>query len=591
MAAKKKYRRAGRRARRTILPARLGVGKKGLNTGKNDLRRNEKGFFGLGMSFLFFIIMMVIAGVIVATLPSIVRAVISGMQPHVLAVHVPYMVGDDPMMVKADPAMTSAGMFGMNQAMGELYCQLRFVAMIVFVVVFVLIGITYLLEQFKLVGEGTAHRMTSESILFAILLFVFPLIFNLSATVLNSITEGTILTHTDTDPTGVTVTTDAPTMVNRAAGFAADLPKWGPGGIGYIISVFVFGTFALTAAFTFIVAGSLRLLGTVAFAAAFPLVLVLYIIPFTRRVGETCVSTLIGLMVSTVFIAIFFRVVWQAFPVGCEDTLTKWIMGVGVLSAGAMLPTAFAPAMGRTFSTAASGVASSAGAAMGGTIAASGGLASGGLGGVVGGAKGMAGMDLSKGQQAKVLGFSALTGGIKGMGTKSPFGGFMVGAGTSAEGARAMAEKMGGLPMSSKPFWENQFSGGQIKISGGGAFAQKMSGPSEAELKEAKDIVGPHIHDLMKGEGRGLKEWHNLSHRQQEKFDFMHRYLQDGKAPSKARVDADLRRDPEKGIVQAEDSYKEFGLSRSTYDDAAVDVALAPALKEYGKWYDNIRKR
>jgi len=566
MAAKKKYRRAGRRAKRTTLPARFG-------TGKNDLKREEKGLFGIGFGILFWIIMMVIAGVIVAAIPTIVQAIASNMEPQVLAAHVPYMVGDDPMMERGDPVAMRAGFLGMNQAMGDLYGQLRFIAMVVFVVVFIFIGVTYLLEQFKLVGEGTAHRMISESILFAILLFVFPLIFNLSARVVNSINESTILTSGGTDAT---------TMAKDVAGMVADFPAWGPGGIGKVISIFVFGTFALTSVFTFVVAGVLRLFGTAAFAAAFPLVLVFYIFPLTRRVGEMCVSTLIGLMVATVFISIFFRMAWQAFPPGSESTLTKWIVGVGVLSAGAMLPTAFAPALGRTFSTTAHGVSSATGAAFGGTIAAAGGLAGGMVSGGAGGLKGMAGMQLGAGQQAKVVGYSAFTGGLKGMATKSPFGGFMVGAGTSGA-AQELAKEMHGLPMSMRHDWLDSTGKAQKHISG---FRPAVS---EAELKKARSDAGPVVHGtIMEARKKGFD---NLTHRQKAQFGFIELAVHNGKAPTKKMVEDVI--DPKDG--SARDGLKELDaiMQNKEASEDAVNLTIADTLKDhkFDEWYNNNYKK
>lgn len=542
----RRFRKSRRRSRSFLPPLRSEKrskrsGRRGPFDLRRGLRRDEGGFGWI--SIIFFIIMLAVATAVAAAMPWIVKTIATGMKAEQLTVHVPLMVGTDPGMELNDPVAADAGFLGLSQAMGSLYGQFRLIAMVSFIIVFIFIGISYLLEQFRLIGEGTSQRMISESILFAILLFAFPYAYNLSAHMINSLNEQVILTSTRGG-----VTTYPVEMVEGVCSQVGDFPDINIGAFGKVITMFVFGTMSLAAVFTLVVSGALRLLGTVAFAAAFPLVLIFFLIPFTRRVGNTCVSTLMGFMLSTIFIAIFFRVVWQANLPG--GSMIRWVIGVGTLTSAAMFPTVFAPAIGRTFLSSSLQAGAAAAGTMGGALGAYGGFMGGAAGGALGAGRGVTGFP---GAQARTVGMGALKAGIAGMRTRSPVTALMMGPGVGREEAHRLARERHGIPMSAESIFNKGIKPGRYTPVGlstkrGDAFAHRIH--NSLFIKPGATGRARKVQD----------QWRDLTHKQRQIWAYGVLKQKDGQEPSPEMVE-DVIADG-----SAENSYREFVHKMQTHE-------------------------
>jgi len=96
--------------------------------------------------------------------------------------------------------------------------------------------------------------------------------------------------------------------------------------------------------------GILRIFFIAALVVMMPLLLVLRLIPFTKHVAEELISMLIGLMVSSLFVAIFFAFAYAVLQAQPQSYFAQF-GALATLIAGAMMPTVMAPRLGRVFET------------------------------------------------------------------------------------------------------------------------------------------------------------------------------------------------------------------------------------------------
>jgi len=151
--------------------------------------------------------------------------------------------------------------------------------------------------------------------------------------------------------------------------------------------------------------GILRIFMVGASVAAMPLLLVLRLIPLTRRVAESFIEVSVGLMLGSLMAAIFIRFGWEV--VRLWGGIPSLITSIATLMAAALMPTVLAPRLGTLFLVGA-GIASHAvsTAVSGATIVA--------FGTTVGAATGAYGA-LKAGLGSRSMARAALMGGASGL--------------------------------------------------------------------------------------------------------------------------------------------------------------------------------
>ncbi|HDD69153.1 MAG TPA: hypothetical protein ENG61_02200, partial [Candidatus Korarchaeota archaeon] len=151
--------------------------------------------------------------------------------------------------------------------------------------------------------------------------------------------------------------------------------------------------------------GILRIFMVGASVAAMPLLLVLRLIPLTRRVAESFIEVSVGLMLGSLMAAIFIRFGWEV--VRLWGGIPSLITSIATLMAAALMPTVLAPRLGTLFLVGA-GIASHAvsTAVSGATIVA--------FGTTVGAATGAYGA-LKGGLGSRSMARAALMGGASGL--------------------------------------------------------------------------------------------------------------------------------------------------------------------------------
>jgi len=240
----------------------------------------------------------------------------------------------------------------------NVFDLLRNVALVFFAVVLVIAGLYYALESFRLVSEGTAASIVTGSVFTALMIYLLLPIYNVAASIINTLTspdQGYIL---------------SPGMIQRLIEYAVHAPPSGNFAeetIAFFISVF----FLVMVTVTMIsigILGILRIFFIGAVAAMMPIVLVLRLIPLTRRIAESFIDMLIGLMLSSLVAAIFLRFGYEVLNAGSFTGLAGSVVAWGTLIAAAMMPTVLAPRLGSLFMTTAGMVTAAVSTATIGTV-------------------------------------------------------------------------------------------------------------------------------------------------------------------------------------------------------------------------------
>lgn len=427
----------------------------------------EEGLFGIGIIvwIIVFIGSMVLIGTIISEgYEWLLGTIAENVNLADLLVHVPLMSGFE----SFGHTVPTQGIFAASTVMGDLYLSLRTISLVIITIGFVIIGASYALEQLNVMREGTATNLLSESVLIIVLLFIFPLLFNASALLLNGLNKDVVMHAEDVEKPGggeidergyQEMTKD----VARAAGTVpgVEVPVFGEiPGIGWGINqiakagskaliFFITGTISLMSILIAFAVGVFRILATAVLAAAFPLILALRLIPPLRSVSSRLSSSLIGIMLATLVMSLFLRVSWQIIIVGGLTGWMKWAVGVGTLIALGAAFTITAPALSSMAGAFGGTIGRATAFSAGGMLAGAGTAAIGGATGLAAGAGtmgalGLGGIKAMGGKRAAgMVGRAGLHGAAAGGPAKEPFGAMMVGHG-AGEGYRPSLKTLEG---------------------------------------------------------------------------------------------------------------------------------------------------
>jgi len=222
----------------------------------------------------------------------------------------------------------------------KVFGLLRNIALIFFAVVLVIAGLYYSLESFRIVSEGTAASIVTGSIFTAFMIYLFLPVYNVSASLINMLTS----------PEQELIL--SPGNVRTVIYWA--IKPMESGALDQMLSFFFSVFFLVMVAVTLIsvaILGILRLFFIGAIAAMMPIILVLRLIPLTKRVADSFVEMLIGLVMSSLLASIFLRFGYEVLNAGSFQGLAGTVVAWGTLLAAAMMPTVMAPRLGSLFMT------------------------------------------------------------------------------------------------------------------------------------------------------------------------------------------------------------------------------------------------
>lgn len=311
------------------------------------LSRDERGFM---VSLIMFFLAAMFAIAFAAFVPDLVKGIARDWQLAPAHVMVPLFTTNsgNPFMVptSAIPENESTALIDTVQSvMGNSYGLFQFLSLIGLAVAFVMIGFSFILEQFNIIQEGTAYRTISESIFTIVLIFAFPLIFNIVAMVLNGM-NSYVCTVTASNGNVVGLTGISETLVGTAGNIHL-IEGWMIGDIVSIIGKLLFSSLVLMSVISAALSGIMRIVLIGALASIFPLMLVIRLIPFMRRVANIVFESLFGLVFVSMLSAIMFRFAFVLIDSPQLTYTLKWGISMAFLSIIGMLVTTLAPALGK----------------------------------------------------------------------------------------------------------------------------------------------------------------------------------------------------------------------------------------------------
>jgi hypothetical protein len=264
----------------------------------------------------------------------------------------------------ADPSVNNNG-GGVETAILEVYPLIQNVALVFFVFVLLMAGLSYAVENFGILKEGTASYILSSSLFTLVMLFLILPVYNSTAAMFNVITDpssGMILKNGEI--TGLLKAAISPEFVNVPQGI-----------VQTILSVFVF-ILVLVELLAVAILGTLRIFFVGAILVMMPLILILRLIPLTKGVADSLIEMEIGLILASLIAAIFLKF---GYEVATEwGGLLSVLAAFGTLVATALMPTVLAPKVGSVFSSTVSMVTTAGtGAAIVGAMTGGGALAAG----------------------------------------------------------------------------------------------------------------------------------------------------------------------------------------------------------------------
>ncbi len=262
----------------------------------------------------------------------------------------------------------------------KIFSLMQTIALSMFAIVLIIAGICYVLENFRIMSEGTAANIIMNSIFTFILIFASQPIYNTVATAINAFVgwpsvggSGILI------PSGDTISI----LVGYATGGVGTvpLPNMDPF-TGFFFSGILIMLVASILMLT-LVMGITRLFFTGVLAAILPLILVLRLIPLTKHFADTLLQDLIGFMFASIMASIVLLFGYQVLTTANLSPLTQILIAIVTLFATAYMSTVFVGKFGALGMAAANLVGGAVNTAAGAAF----GMAS---GAVLGGGSGMA---------------------------------------------------------------------------------------------------------------------------------------------------------------------------------------------------------
>ena len=330
---------------------------------------------------------------------------------------------------------SSGGTLGqqLGVPMTYVFGVMRTIALAMFAIVLIIAAICYVLENFRVMNEGTAANIIMNSVFTLILIFACQPVYNAVAGAINL-----FVGWPSVGGSGLLI----------SSGHVVDvIVGYGTGGMGTVPlpNLDVFTGFFFSGILVMLVAsllmltlvmGVTRLFFVGVLAAVLPIVLVLRLIPLTKHFADTLLQDLIGFMFASIMASIVLLFGYQILITTSLSPLTQILIAIITLFAAAYMSTIFVGKFGALGMAAANlvggAVSSAAGAAMG--------LAG---GAILGGGAGMAsrlGSLRGKGLTKTELAGQAGEGFISGA-TPGAISGFFSGGGGGGGGMRG---SMGG---------------------------------------------------------------------------------------------------------------------------------------------------
>jgi hypothetical protein len=324
-------------------------------------------------------------------------------------------------LITAPPS--SGGTFGqqLGVPMLKVFGLMQTIALAMFAVVLMVAAICYVLENFRIMNEGTAANIVMNSVFTVILIFACQPIYNAVAGAINLFVGWS-------DVGGLGLLIPSGNTIETIVGYATGgigtvpLPNMDPF-TGFFFSGILIMLVASILMLT-LVMGVTRLFFTGVLAAVLPLILVLRLIPLTKHFADTLLQDLVGFMFASVMASIVLLFGYQILISTSLNPLTQILIAIITLFAAAYMSTVFVGKFGALGMAAANLVGGAVTTAAGAALGMAGGAIFGGGGAMASRLGGLAGRGLTKTEMLEQAGRGFVSGAVPGA-----VGGFLLAGG------------------------------------------------------------------------------------------------------------------------------------------------------------------
>jgi hypothetical protein len=322
--------------------------------------------------------------------------------------------------------------------MSYVFGIMRTIALAMFAIVLIIAAICYVLENFRIMNEGTAANIIMSSVFTFILIFACQPIYNAAAGAINL-----FVGWPDVGGSGLLLSSGS--IIDVIVGY-------GTGGVGTVplpnldpfTGFFFSGILIMLVASLLmltLVMGVIRLFFVGVLAAVLPLILVLRLIPLTKHFADTLLQDLIGFMFASIMASIILLFGYQILITTSLSPLTQILIAIITLFAAAYMSTVFVGKFGALGMSAANLVGGAVTTATGAAMGMAGGALLGGGAGMAGRLGSLKGKGLSKSELLGQAGEGFVSGA-----TPSAVTGFLGGGGGGMmSGGRMGMRTSGGM--------------------------------------------------------------------------------------------------------------------------------------------------
>ena len=319
---------------------------------------------------------------------------------------------------------------------------MRTIALAMFAIVLIIAAICYVLENFRIINEGTAANIIMNSVFTLVLIFACQPVYNAVAGAINL-----FVGWPSVGGSGLLISSG--NIIDVIVGYATGgigtipLPNLDPF-TGFFFSGILIMLVASLLMLT-LVMGVTRLFFVGVLAAVLPLLLVLRLIPLTKHFADTLIQDLIGFMFASIMASIVLLFGYQILITTTLSPLTQILIAIITLFAAAYMSTIFVGKFGALGMAAANLVGGAVTTASGAAMGMAGGALLGGGAGMASRLGRMTGKGLSKTEMLGQAGEGFVSGAVPGAvtGFLGGGGGGLIGGGRFGRGSMGGMRGMG----------------------------------------------------------------------------------------------------------------------------------------------------
>ncbi|MCS7098204.1 MAG: hypothetical protein NZ922_04430 [Candidatus Methanomethyliaceae archaeon] len=299
---------------------------------------------------LLAVVISMVAGAITMLIPqlsqSLLGAINAANNVYALLIEIPRPLWDNniylfPQLIESNPISGYSNFIGTS--MTNFYAASRMASFILLVFVIIIAGISYFLQNFKIVSEGTAMRVFTGSIMCIVLIYLFPPIYDAIAALVNSLTYPS--------PYGIL----KPGMINEILLHAStiiptSLDDVGSALVGIFMNLMLF-IFTLITYVSLVIMGILRIFFIGATFALMPILLVLRLLPFIDKIADVFIQVIVGGILASIIVSLFFAFGYDVITSPTISGLMKTLISIGILMSSSLMLTFLIPTLGSMMST------------------------------------------------------------------------------------------------------------------------------------------------------------------------------------------------------------------------------------------------